>query len=115
MSLSFLNGGNNLPFPGERDERIPSPKGIPFEQVPELSLAEVSAHVIEGIHAKYDLIVTNFANGDVIGHTANTQAKIKCAAVVDLHLGEVVDEAVRCRVCGDGHRRPRQPGGIDHS
>jgi 2,3-bisphosphoglycerate-independent phosphoglycerate mutase len=86
----FLNGGYNHPFPGEDDVRIPSPKGIPFEQVPELSLDRVAEQVIQGIEKGYDLIVTNFANGDVIGHTASRDAKIKCAESVDTHLNRVV-------------------------
>ena len=88
----FFNGGNPA-YPAEEGIRIPSPKGIPFDQVPELKLPEVTENVIESIHAGYDLIVTNFANGDVIGHTANRKAKIKCAAVVDSHLGKVVEAA----------------------
>jgi 2,3-bisphosphoglycerate-independent phosphoglycerate mutase len=91
----FFNGGNNVPFPGEEDVRIPSPKGIPFDQVPGLSLEQVSAQVLEGIAKDFDLIVTNFANGDVIGHTSNNEAKVKCAAIVDEHLGKVVDAAVK--------------------
>lgn len=90
----FLNGGRNDPFPGETDLRIPSPKGIPFEQIPELSLPQVADSVIAGIHKGYDFIVTNFANGDVIGHTANEDAKIKCAGHVDTHLGRVIREAL---------------------
>ena len=90
----FLNGGENQPYPGETDVRIPSPRGVPFDQVPELSLPEVSAEVQRGIAAGYDLIITNFANGDVIGHTANAGAKVKCAEVVDRHLGEVIQAAI---------------------
>jgi 2,3-bisphosphoglycerate-independent phosphoglycerate mutase len=90
----FFNGGENQPFAGEDQVRIPSPKGIPFDQVPELSLAQVSQRVLQGISQKYDLIVTNFANGDVIGHTANREAKIQCAALVDRQLGQVVDAAL---------------------
>lgn len=90
----FFNGGHNQPFTGEEDICIPSPKGIPFEQAPELSLAQVSEQVRQGLAKHYDLIVTNFANGDVIGHTQNCQAKIKCAECVDAHLGEVVDAAL---------------------
>ena len=74
----FFNGGNPA-YPGEDGIRIPSPKGIPFDQVPELKLPEVTEKVIDSIHSGFDLIVTNFANGDVIGHTANREAKIKCA------------------------------------
>jgi basic amino acid/polyamine antiporter, APA family len=90
----FLNGGSSTPLSGEEDIRIPSPKGIPFDQVPELSLAEVSHQVQLGIAQHYDLIVTNFANGDVIGHTSSSAAKIRCAEAVDLHLGQVIQSAL---------------------
>lgn len=90
----FLNGGNNQPFPGEVDLRIPSPKGIPFETVPELSLEQVSYEVTSAIQKGYDFIVTNFANGDVIGHTSSTEAKIKCAEFVDSALEKVVKSAL---------------------
>jgi 2,3-bisphosphoglycerate-independent phosphoglycerate mutase len=90
----FLSGGNHQPFPGEDDVRIPSPQGVPFEQVPGLSLAQVTQEVLQGIERQYDLIVTNFANGDVIGHTQNRDAKIACAGLVDAHLGRVVKAAL---------------------
>jgi 2,3-bisphosphoglycerate-independent phosphoglycerate mutase len=90
----FFNGGNNRPFWGEEDVQVASPRGIPFDQVPELSLAQVTEQVISGIHSQYDLIVTNFANGDVIGHTQNCAAKIRCAEIVDEHLGQVVNSAL---------------------
>ncbi len=89
----FLNGGNNQPYPGETGIRIPSPKSIPFDQVPELSLPAVANEVIGGIHGGYDCIITNFANGDVIGHTSSVEAKIKSAEAVDLHLGRIILEA----------------------
>ncbi len=90
----FFNGGNSQPFPGQDNVRIPSPQGIPHDQVPELSLPQVSAQVLRGIEKEYDLIVANFANGDVLGHTQNRDAKIKCAALVDAQLGQVVDAAI---------------------
>jgi len=89
----FFNGGNNQPFLGEDNVRIPSPKGVPFDQVPELSLPQVAEQVSKAIEQKYDFIVANFANGDVIGHTANNDAKIHCAALLDRRLGQVVDAA----------------------
>ncbi len=89
----FFNGGNHQPFEGEDDVRIPSPKGTPFDQIPELSLPQVMEQVLGGIRENYDFILTNFANGDVIGHTANREAKIKCASLVDMHLGRVVEAA----------------------
>jgi 2,3-bisphosphoglycerate-independent phosphoglycerate mutase len=89
----FFNGGDNQPFPGEDDIRIPSPQGIPFDQVPELSLPQVAGQVLQGIEQSYDFIVANFANGDVIGHTANNDAKIRCASLVDHWLGQVLNAA----------------------
>lgn len=91
----FLNGGRGQPFPGEDDRRIPSPRGVPFDRVPELSLPQVTDQVLDGIAAGYDFIVTNFANGDVIGHTASREAKIQCAECVDRCLGQVVDAALQ--------------------
>lgn len=90
----FFNGGNHQPFVGEEDVHIPSPQGIPFDQAPELSLAHVAEQALRGIEKRYDLIVTNFANGDVIGHTQNRDAKITCAEFVDVRLGQVVDAAL---------------------
>ena len=87
----FFNGGRNEPFPGETDVRVPSPKGIPFDQKPELSLPEVAEKVKGAVDTGYDFILTNFANGDVIGHTANTQAKLKAAATVSRYVGEVAE------------------------
>ena len=89
----FLNGGQHQPFPGEVDVSLPSPKGIPFDQVPALSLPQVAAQVIEGLRRGYDLIAANFANGDVLGHTASRDAKLQCAARVDMHLARVVEAA----------------------
>ncbi len=91
----FLNGGNNKQFDSEEAVRIPSPKGIPFDQIPELSLAAVSDQVLKGINEKKDLIITNIANGDVIGHTSNNKAKIKCAEYVDRYLKVIVNEAIQ--------------------
>jgi 2,3-bisphosphoglycerate-independent phosphoglycerate mutase len=90
----FFNGGNAQSFPGEHDVRIPSPQGIPFDQVPELSLPQVTAEVLRGICEGYDLVVANFANGDVLGHTQNHDAKTRCAELVDARLGQVVDAAL---------------------
>ena len=90
----FFNGGNNQPFPGEVDVRVPSPQGVPFEQVPELSAAQVAEQILLGIREQYDLIVANFANGDVIGHSQNREAKIRCAELVDARLAQVVKGAL---------------------
>ena len=90
----FLNGGENQPFHGENHIRIPSPQGVPFDQIPELSLARVNEAVKRGIEQRYELIVANFANGDVIGHTTNCEAKIQCAGIIDRHLEQVANTAL---------------------
>lgn len=89
----FFNGGENQPFPGEDDLRVPSPKGIPFDQKPELSLPEVAEKVKGAVDGGYEFILTNFANGDVIGHTSNTEAKLSAAATVSRYVGEVAEYA----------------------
>lgn len=89
----FFNGGRNEPFPGETDVRVPSPKGIPFDEKPELSLPEVAEKVMGAVDAGFDFILTNFANGDVIGHTANTRAKLQAAAAISRHVGQVAEYA----------------------
>lgn len=89
----FFNGGENAPFPGEDDVCIPSPKGIDFDSRPALSLPEV-AETVMGALGKYDFVVTNFANGDVIGHTQNTAAKIEACGHVSRYLDVVVSDAL---------------------
>lgn len=89
----FFNGGSNERFAGEDDARVPSPKGVPYDQVPQLSLPQVTDRLIDGINEGYDFIVTNFANGDVIGHTQNGPAKVACAESLDTHLGRVLAAA----------------------
>ena len=89
----FFNGGNNAPFKGEEDVRIPSPKGIPFDQVPELSLPKVAERLCQAIDQGYDFIVTNYANGDVIGHTSNDDAKRKATPAVDKYVKQAIEKA----------------------
>jgi 2,3-bisphosphoglycerate-independent phosphoglycerate mutase len=90
----FFNGGSHQPLAGEDDWCIPSPKGIRPDLEPSLSLPEVTQKIRLGIENKFDLIVANFANGDVIGHTANDAAKLRCAEIIDQQLGEVVRAAI---------------------
>ena len=89
----FFNGGYNQPFPGETDLCIPSPKGIPFDQKPELSLPEVADQVMAAVDRDYDFILTNFANGDVIGHTSSDEAKPKACEAVSRYVGRAVKHA----------------------
>jgi 2,3-bisphosphoglycerate-independent phosphoglycerate mutase len=90
----FFNGGTNLPFAGEDDVQVSSLRGIPPEEVPELCLEQVAQQVVEGINNGIEMIVVNFANGDVIGHTQSVNAKIKCAEGIDRNLHKVVEAAI---------------------
>ena len=89
----FFNGGVNRPFPGETDLCVPSPKGIPFDQKPELSLPTVAEKVEAAVDEGYDFIVSNFANGDVIGHTANKDAKLIAASAISRYVDRVAHYA----------------------
>ncbi|MEW6670507.1 MAG: phosphoglycerate mutase (2,3-diphosphoglycerate-independent) [Thermodesulfobacteriota bacterium] len=90
----FLNGNSNRVFNGEDHIKIPSPKDIPFDQVPELSGDQVSEELIRSIHKGiYGFIVVNFPNGDIIGHHENRTAKIKCAEAIDRQLEKVLASA----------------------
>jgi 2,3-bisphosphoglycerate-independent phosphoglycerate mutase len=90
----FFNGGTNQPFHGEKDIHVPSQKDTTPELNPELRLAEVTRQVEDGMKEGYELIVVNFANGDVIGHTQSTSAKILCAQALDRYLQQVVEAAL---------------------
>lgn len=87
----FLNGTIEDPFPGEDRQIIPSPRVSSYDQQPEMSAVEVAKQVNKAIDAeKYDFIVINFANPDMVGHTGLLPAAVKACEVVDKCLGAVV-------------------------
>jgi 2,3-bisphosphoglycerate-independent phosphoglycerate mutase len=82
----FLNGGREVPYPGE-DRAMPlSPKVATYDLQPEMSAAEVTDHLVAAINHGYDLIVVNFANPDMVGHTGSLPAAIKACEAVDRGL-----------------------------
>lgn len=89
----FFNDYREEPFPGETRENPPSPKVKTYDMKPEMSAEEVCQDVLNRLAAPdcEDLIVVNFANGDMVGHTGNLQAAIKACEVVDACVGRVVD------------------------
>lgn len=93
----FFNGGNEQPFPGEERILIPSPKDVTtYDQKPRMSVDMVAEKVIENVDAdKFDLIVVNFANPDMVGHTGVMDAAIAAVEAVDSNLQRVVDEVLR--------------------
>ncbi len=88
----FFNGGVEDPFPGEDRKLIPSPKVQTYDLQPEMSAPEVTKGVVEAIKSgRYDLIVLNYANCDMVGHTGDLDAASKAVEAVDSGLGEVLD------------------------
>ena len=91
----FFNGGRDDPFPGEERLLIPSPKVATYDLKPEMSAPELAAALIQTIEARsFPFIVVNFANGDMVGHTAVRSAVIEAVEVLDREVGKVLDAAV---------------------
>jgi 2,3-bisphosphoglycerate-independent phosphoglycerate mutase len=87
----FFNGGIEEPFPGEDRVLIPSPKVATYDLKPEMSAFEVTDELVQRIRSKiYDLIVLNYANGDMVGHTGILEAAIKACEALDQCLEKVV-------------------------
>lgn len=84
----FFNGGVEEPFPGEDRLLIPSPKVATYDQKPSMSAREVTDAVLERLD-KYDFIVLNFANPDMVGHTGDLNAAIAAVETVDECLGRI--------------------------
>lgn len=92
----FFNGGKELPNPGEDRVLIPSPKVATYDLQPEMSACEVTDELMARIDSgRYDLIVLNFANPDMVGHTGVFDAAVKAVEVVDGCVGTIVDEILK--------------------
>ncbi|MBR1593376.1 MAG: 2,3-bisphosphoglycerate-independent phosphoglycerate mutase [Bacteroidales bacterium] len=90
----FFNGGREAPFEGEDRILVPSPKVATYDLKPEMSAYEVKDKLVAAIREdKYDFIVVNFANGDMVGHTGVYEAIEKAVVAVDTCVGEVVEAA----------------------
>jgi 2,3-bisphosphoglycerate-independent phosphoglycerate mutase len=86
----FLNGGQETQFPREDRIMVPSPKVATYDLQPEMSAHELTDKVVAAIDsAKYDLIVLNYANPDMVGHTGSLPAAIKAVETVDAGLGRI--------------------------
>ena len=86
----FLNGGEEQPETGEDRYMAPSPKVATYDLQPEMSCAEVTDHFVQAIQDGYDLIVVNYANPDMVGHTGDLKAAIAACEAVDQGLARVV-------------------------
>ena len=86
----FLNGGIEVPEKGEDRYMPKSPNVATYDLQPEMSSGEVTEHFVRAIQEGYDLIVTNYANPDMVGHTGDLDAAIKACESVDRGLGQVL-------------------------
>jgi 2,3-bisphosphoglycerate-independent phosphoglycerate mutase len=87
----FFNSQNEEPVKGEKRILVPSPKVASYEEKPEMSAPEITGKLVPQIEkGVYDFILVNYANGDLVGHSANMQAGIKACEIVDECVGEVV-------------------------
>ncbi|MBY4678912.1 2,3-bisphosphoglycerate-independent phosphoglycerate mutase [Marinobacterium arenosum] len=87
----FFNGGQEALYPGEERILVPSPDVATYDLQPEMSAPEVTEKLVEAIRSrKFDLIVCNFANGDMVGHTGNFDAAVKAVEVLDHCLEQVL-------------------------
>ena len=90
----FLNGGRETPYDGEDRILVPSPKVATYDLQPEMSAYEVRTKLVEAIREdKYDLIVVNFANGDMVGHTGVYSAIETAVKAVDECVKDVIEAA----------------------
>ncbi len=86
----FFNGGRETVFPGEERILVPSPKVATYDQQPAMSAPEVTDKVVDAIKTgRYDVIVLNYANADMVGHTGHIDAAIKAVETVDACLGRL--------------------------
>jgi 2,3-bisphosphoglycerate-independent phosphoglycerate mutase len=99
----FFNDYRDEPFPGEDRKLVPSPKVDAqgkkidtYDQKPEMSAPEVAAECAKAIDSgKYDLVIVNFANGDMVGHTGNLAAATKAIETVDAAVGTILAATLR--------------------
>jgi 2,3-bisphosphoglycerate-independent phosphoglycerate mutase len=92
----FLNGGREQPYQGEDRIMVPSPKVATYDLQPEMSAPELTAKAVEAIDSgRYDMIVLNYANPDMVGHTGSLPAAIRAVETVDSGLGKIADAIQR--------------------
>ncbi len=89
----FFNGGVEPPYPGEDRRIVPSPKVATYDLQPEMSAAGVTATLLEAL-PNYDLVILNFANPDMVGHTGVTAAAVKAVETIDDAVRQVVERTL---------------------
>jgi 2,3-bisphosphoglycerate-independent phosphoglycerate mutase len=88
----FFNGGREEPFAGEERILVPSPKVATYDLKPEMAAPEVTGKLLEAIAAnRFDVIIINYANGDMVGHSGNIEAASKAVETLDVCLGKLTE------------------------
>ena len=88
----FFSGGREEPFAGEERILIPSPNVATYDLKPEMSAPEVTDRIVDAIeHQRYDVIIVNYANGDMVGHTGVFEAAVKAVETLDSCVGRIVE------------------------
>jgi 2,3-bisphosphoglycerate-independent phosphoglycerate mutase len=88
----FFDGGEEISYPNETKIIVPSPKVATYDSKPEMSADEICDKLIKNM-PENDVIICNFANGDMVGHTGNLGATIKAVETVDKEIGRIYDAA----------------------
>ncbi len=89
----FFNGGREEPYTGESRALVASPKVATYDLKPEMSAYEITDKAIDAIESKnYDVIIMNFANGDMVGHTGNLEKTIEAVEAVDNCVGKIISK-----------------------
>jgi len=96
----FFNGGREVVFPGEERALIPSPRDVKtYDQKPQMSAPELTSRLVQAVESgKYDFLLVNYANPDMVGHTGNLAAAIEAVRVVDTCLGQVAEACARANL-----------------
>ncbi len=96
----FFNGGREEPWPGEDRILVPSPSVAKYDMEPEMSAAKITQRTIEQIELnKYDFILMNYANADMVGHTGNLEAAIKAVTAIDKSLSLLIPVVLKNNGC----------------
>jgi 2,3-bisphosphoglycerate-independent phosphoglycerate mutase len=102
----FFSGGREQPFAGEERILVPSPKVATYDLKPEMSAVEVTDRLVDAIRSRrFDAIICNYANGDMVGHTGVFEAAVKAVETLDACLGRIVaavrESGAQCLITAD--------------
>ena len=93
----FFNGGNEKPYKGEERELVASPKVATYDLMPQMSAGEVTEKAVHAIEQNdFDVIVMNYANADMVGHSGKLEPTVRACEAVDAGLGEIYKALKRC-------------------